>query len=284
MEARVDRRVWALAIVITLAAEARGGEKQFGYVYEPGTLPPGKVELEQWITAREGKAGGHYSRLDLRTELEVGVIESLQTSLYLNLQAIRAQDARSGPRGSDLIEHDGKTSFSTFDFDSFSNEWIYKLADPVAEPVGIALYFEWGTDGKKLALEEKLIVASVWDGFTFAANYSVEQEWHSARDPDEDEPARELELTGSLGVAYHFDKTPFTIGVEFRNVLLLEGMTDMTHSVFQLGPTVHFATGRWWATLSVMPQIGSVTPTYHHWFDYDEYEVCEARLVLGVDL
>src|SRR5947209_2602375 len=82
---------WFLALLVVLGGsrEANAGEKQFGYVYEPRTLAPGQIELEQWVTPRLGKAGGVFSEIDLRTELEVGVVDDLQASLYLNTVATR---------------------------------------------------------------------------------------------------------------------------------------------------------------------------------------------------
>src|SRR4051812_41464649 len=98
---RLARTAFAIASALALLASARdprAGEKQFGYVYEPATLGPGAVELEQWVTPRFGKAGGVFSEFDLRTELEVGIVDNLQTSLYLNLETVRAADARASHR------------------------------------------------------------------------------------------------------------------------------------------------------------------------------------------
>ncbi|MBI3723391.1 hypothetical protein HY251_05480 [bacterium] len=270
------------ASLVLAAAPAVAGEKKFTYVYEPQALAPGSVELEQWITPKLGKASGSYSQFDLRTEIEVGLLEDLQTSVYLNFRNTHAADVRVGERGStngDFITQDGKERFDQFEFEGFSNEWLYKLSDPVADVVGVALYFEWTTNGKELELEEKLILAKTWGGLTLAANLIAEQEW---RQTPTDEAPREARFGATVGASYRIPKTPFSLGLEFRTEHVLELFGDYKHSVFSLGPVAHVAFERWWATLTLLPQIASQTPSYK-WFDYDGFEVFEARLIVGVE-
>jgi hypothetical protein len=278
----VTRRILiAVFAFVALATNVSAGEKQFGYVYEPQTLAPGNVELELWTTPRLGKAGGVFSEFDLRSELEVGLVDNLQTSLYLNLKSTRAADARISrrSRGEFVTNSHGERTFSEFEFDTISNEWLYKLLDPVADPVGLAFYVEWETNGAEFEIEEKILVAKTWGGLTLAANLIFEQDW---RTHASDEPNRALKFSFTAGVAYKIAKTPLGVGLEFRNENQLDYYRDYTHSVFSIGPNLHFATQRWWATLTVFPQIASATPTYKS-YDYDAYEVLEVRLIVGVE-
>jgi len=277
---RAARAVLVLTVLVAASAPALAGEKQFGYVYEPESLPPGAVELEQWVTPRLGKAAGVFSELDLRTEIEVGVIENLQTSLYLNLASTRAADARSGRRSQGFITNDkGEQRFSDFEFDGISNEWIYKFSDPVADPIGFAAYVELETNGTEFEIEEKLLFAKTWGGLTVALNFIFEQDWRSRASR---EPNRALHFDASFGVAYKVPGTPIGFGLEVRDENQLDFYTKYNHAVFSIGPNFHIYTQRWWATLTVMPQITSPTPTYKS-YDYDAYEVVAVRLIVGVE-
>jgi hypothetical protein len=272
--------VGVLLLVLGPWRDTRAGEKQFGYVYEPLTLPPGQVELEQWVTPRLGKAGGVFSEIDLSTEIEVGVVDNLQTSLYLNTIATRAVDARASHRSRGFVTDDaGNQKFSSFEFDNVANEWLFKVFDPVADPIGLALYVEPETNGQEFEIEEKIIVGKTWGGLSLDANLIFEQDW---RDGSTGEPNRELHFNLTAGVAYRFPKTPFGIGLEFRDENTLAYYTKYTHSVISLGPNLHFVRDHFWATLTVLPQLVSPTPTYKS-FDYDRYEVVEVRLIVGIE-
>ncbi len=265
--------------MLGLPSTAEAGEKLFGYSYEPLTMPEGAIELEEWVTPRLGKAGGVFSEFDLRSEIEVGVIDDLQTSLYLNLSSTRAANARSGRRSQGFITNDaGDQQFSEFSFDSISNEWIYKFLDPVADPIGLAAYVELETNGSEFEIEEKLLLGKVWGQVSLAVNLIFEQDFRA----HENEPNRAIHFNVTTGLEYRVAKTPLAFGIEFRDENQLDYYTKYTHSVVSLGPNLHWATPHWWATLTVFPQIASPTRTYKS-FDYDAYEVIEVRLIIGIE-
>lgn len=269
----------AVAAVAALASPAHAGERQFTYVYEPLTLGPGQIELEQSIQPRLGKAGGVFSEIDLHSEIEFGIVDDLQASLYLNTVSTHAADARSGRHGRGFITDDsGKSKFSSFELDTVSNEWLWKILDPVADPIGLALYVEPETNGQEFELEEKIILGKVWGDLTVAANLAFEQDWRASTG----EPNRALHFNFSAGVAYRIPGLPVSVGLEFRQENRLDYYTEYTHAVFSLGPNVHFARGNFWATLTVLPQLVSPTRTYKS-FDYDAYEVCEVRIIVGME-
>ena len=56
----------------------------FGYVSTTDLLPGGKAQVEQWVTLREGQAGGRYRGWEGRTEAEHGLADNLQLTGYLN--------------------------------------------------------------------------------------------------------------------------------------------------------------------------------------------------------
>src|SRR5262245_34530149 len=66
---------------------AYGNERHFTYTYESAVLPAQAKEIEVWTTPRLGR-DDYYARFDQRLEFEVGLTDRLQTSLYLNWNAI----------------------------------------------------------------------------------------------------------------------------------------------------------------------------------------------------
>ena len=102
-------------------------DRLFTYTYQSGVLNKGQREIEVWNTLRTGKQD-YYTRLDNRTEFEIGLGKNLQTAFYLNLTST-----------SKTLTESGIKSIATENEISFSNEWKYKILDPVANPVGLAL-------------------------------------------------------------------------------------------------------------------------------------------------
>ncbi len=59
-------------------------DRLFTYTYQSTVLNKGQKELEIWNTLRTGRSD-FYSRLDNRSEFEVGLGKNFQTAFYLNL-------------------------------------------------------------------------------------------------------------------------------------------------------------------------------------------------------
>ncbi|MBI3880665.1 MAG: hypothetical protein HY301_11465 [Verrucomicrobia bacterium] len=97
------RRILALGALLALAATnpTLATERAFTFTYEPETMPEGATEVEQWVSLAAGRrdlVGGvndqkNYHRWEFRTELEYGVSDIYQVSLYLNAQHESFRDA-----------------------------------------------------------------------------------------------------------------------------------------------------------------------------------------------
>jgi hypothetical protein len=149
-----------LAIVLISNAQ----DRLFTYTYQSAVLNKGQREIEVWNTFRTGKAD-YFSALDNRTEFEIGLGKNLQTAFYLNLSTLTSTATALGIK-----------SLDTKNEISFSNEWKYKLLDPVADPIGLALYGEYGIGSKEYELEAKVIVDKKIGAFTLATNAIYELE------------------------------------------------------------------------------------------------------------
>ena len=270
------RRFFVLALLVVcvgaFADNARASQRRFTYTYESAVLTRGQVELEPWTTFRIGKED-YYSRIDQRVEFEVGLSNRLQTSFYLNMTAVTAQ-------------HDSSLG-TEFEWGGFSNEWKLKLKDPVADPFGLALYFEWGASTSEVEVEAKIIADKRAGNWLYAFNASVEPEFEFELEHG-DEVETENETTFEFNLASAYFLSPNTsLGVEVRNHNLYFSEGGFQHSALFAGPVASYASETWWATLTVLPQIAKLKGTEADEGNdlvLDELEKLEVRLICGMDL
>jgi hypothetical protein len=255
-------------------ASARADERFFTYSQDADVIPQGRWEFEQWLTLRKGYPEGDQDydqyRWDFREEIEHGLTEQLSGSLYLNFR----QD-------SIVAQQPGLQSSSEFSFQGVSGELKYQLLNPNTKPVGVALYVEPTYNGNEVEMEWKFILSkNLGDQWVLAANAIFEQEWKTEHGQLEMESV--LEFT--LGAAYRF--TPhWSVGLEGRYRSVYAGATLDEHlgAGWFLGPNIHYGTSRWWATLTVLPQIAGNPSTGSPGLNTTESAVLETRLIFGIN-
>jgi hypothetical protein len=251
------------AVLAAPAARARADERVFTYSYEPKVLPKDALEFEQWATLRAGKEDGVFSRWDLRTEFEYGLLDQLTTALYLNFESLH-------------IDRD-EEQVDEFEFKGLSSEWKWKFLDPTADPIGVLGYFEATTNFEDVELEEKLVLGKNFDRVVLAFNAICEQEWEF----ENEETETELAVEFTAGVAFRFTDR-FAVGVEAREVNVFPDMENLEHAAVFLGPTLHYNTNRWWATLTFLPQVAGLRGDTQDGLNLDEFERMEVRLIFGI--
>jgi len=264
--------------------QANADENLFGYSYTADVLPKGKWEVEQWITSRIGKESGAFAGNDFRTEIEHGFTDRLQGSLYLNYNYFYVKNAvaTSGP-----LEDRNR-----FGVSGVSSEWKYQLLSPYKDSFGFTLYLEpgygtiEGSDGSRhqeIELEGKLILEKHWfeDAVVGTFNYTLEPEWEKA-DGDSGFSVH-LKMEWSTGLAYRIAPRWYA-GLEGRVQTEFED-GDLNKSQFVAafaGPALHYGTDRWWATLTVLPQVwGWPDSQGTGGLTLDDHERLEVRLKLG---
>jgi hypothetical protein len=231
----------AIASLTVLPFTATANERHFTYTYETAVLPPGARELEVSSTARLGREG-RYTAFDERMEFEVGLTERLQTSLYLNFNSV--------------TERVGGELQSSTNFDGISNEWKYKLMDPVADSFGLALYGELSLRPDEIELETKLILDKRIGSVLLAGNLVLENGIEF--EAEEAEPELFVELVG--GATYFF--TPhFSAGLEVRNTNLFPEYEEWAFSALHAGPVVSYTADNWWVSFTVLPQLPALKRT-----------------------
>jgi hypothetical protein len=245
-------------------------DRLFTYTYQSTVLNRGQKELEIWNTIRTGR-NDFYLRFDNRTEFEIGLGKNIQTAFYLNLTT-----------QTNTLNDSAVKSLETENEISFSNEWKWKISDPVANPLGLALYAEYGIGSKEFEFEGKLILDKKMDNFTIAANGIYEAELAPALINNEMEWEKETKMDFNLALAYSFSpKFHLTIENAYQNVFT-EG--NLKHSAIYSGIGVSCVQDKFWINFTVLPQIKSFKGETNSSLNLNEFEKVQFRLLFSYEL
>jgi hypothetical protein len=284
---------------------ARADEPLFGYIYTTDLLPQGRWEVEQWATARLQKSRGDYTQIFFREELEYGVTDNFQLAGYFDWFYVAAErnnvdGTTGGPHVPENV--DPNRGYKNAKFHDIAVEGIWRLLSPYKDGVGLALYLEPAIGQQEYELEYRVIVQKNFfdDRLVWATNLQVEHEWerqpgNPLADPADPEFRRRWERETAVelttGLSYRFASNWFA-GIEFRNHNEFDGIgfSKPGHSAFFLGPNLHFATERFWATLTVLPQLPLAQAYSQDQKDVkvgarifgDEHEKVEIRFKAGI--
>ena len=270
-------------------APARASEATFGYLYTTDTEPKGKVEVEQWITDREGQAHGYYHGLYGRTELEYGLTDNFQIAAYANYAHISAHNNSVDhlTEGLDIApDHDPLKRQSSWHSDGASLELTWRVASPYTHPIGVAFLLEPTLGPRENELEFRTVLQhnALDDRLIFVANAWIEMDKEQGTNlgaiADESAPpsfhkTKATYLEGDLGVSYRF-RPRLSAGLEFRNHNEFTGWTvfhEQNHTAFFFGPNLHYGGEKWSATLAVLRQLGA-----HGYSDDQKEQIYHGRL------
>ncbi|MEI9949539.1 MAG: hypothetical protein WDO74_11270 [Pseudomonadota bacterium] len=258
----------ALLVSVTVSTSAAATERHFGFGYESAVLRPGLAELQPWTTERAGRAD-YYNRLEARLGFQLGVLQNLQAALFWNASSTTADIHVPGAAANSRL--------STTDFQSLSMQLKYKLFDPTTDAVGSALLLEGQAGPLLVGYEGRAIIDKQLGSLLLAFNLvggGVEQL---------ELKSRFVASFGATAGAGYFVTPNFVTSLEVRNENSYSGQLD--YSVLYLGPTVSYASTRFWLTLAVQPQIVAFKgATPGHPLDLNQNEYVQARLLLGFPL
>ena len=277
------------AIAFAGSVPACASAPDFGYVYTAETEEAGETELSLWATDRRGKSSGDYAAQDYRIEVERGISDRLQASIYANFSGhrVRGLAPEFEPQNRGLA------------FRGLSAEFIYAVREPRNGRVGFALYAEpgWariqkisGETGTEYELELKAIVQKNFahDRLVWATNLTVEPEWERedrevGGNPDDRDWEKELNLEVASGLSYRV--TPkLWLGVEGRYHSVYPDWTHGLHRenyAVYAGPTVHYAAGEWSVTATWLPQLFGSPSRPGSSLELHDHEKRELRLKIS---
>lgn len=262
-------QVFAILSLIITGTALNAQDRIFTYTYQSGVLDSRQREIEIWNTFRTGKKE-FSNRLDTRAEFETGLGSNVQTSFYINYTSISSQKETNGVR---FLESESEFSFS--------NEWKYKISDPVANPIGFALYGEYAIGTSEHEIETKFILDKKLKNLTLAFNLTGEIEYEKEIEDNipEWKVTKKSDATFSAGyeLSPHFH---LTFESECRN-----RFTDkLKSSVLFAGPGFSYFTDKFWANFTVMPQIKAFKGATQNGLDLENYDKFELRLIFSYAL
>lgn len=250
---------------------ASATERLFTYTYEPETMPKGGMEYEQWVTLRSGRndtvGQQNFNLWEFRHELEYGVTDNYTLSLYFNesFMAYRQPATRK--------------NFSDLRFDGVSLENKYLILNPATHAVGLSLYLEPRFAGDEAEIEQKIILGQRHGDWKWALNLTHATEW------TDDLHEVEGEVEGSLGIAYQVSPH-LSVGIEARDHNELPGYDRWENTAVYVGPVVSYHTEKWWAALTVMPQVYGANfgenPDNNPRLELEGHERWNIRLIFGI--
>jgi len=254
---------------------ARADERRFTYTYEPEILPQGAMEFEQWVTLRTQRTSGgevkqgNYNLWELREELEYGVTDNYSVSLYLNASSESFRDYSQTP----------PADTSKFKFDGVSIENRYMVLNPANHRVGLTLYLEPRFSGDEAELEEKILLGQRFGDWKWALNLTHATEW------SDNLHTTEGEVEVSFGLARDLGKN-WSLGLEVRDHNELPDYRIWENTALFLGPVVSYRQEKWWAALTIMPQIFGANfhgdPDGNGNLELEGHERVNIRLLFGI--
>lgn len=264
-----------LSLILLLLSDTGMAQhhRHFTWTYETTTLGQGEVDVEPWITYSTGRTH-FYNRYETRLEVESGITDRLQTAVYLN----REHEATGiTNKSGELVGLKRSSGYS------FSNEWLWNVLNPSANPIGLGLYFEYGLSPSKVEIEPKILLEKRWKKHILAYNVvgEYEFEYEFEYNDEKGEIERNQEYIWENDLAYMYMINPkLGFGAEVRNHNeFVDG--EWEHSALFGGPTLFYSNGKFFAMLNALPQITDLKGggrTLH------EHEKLQTRIILGVEL
>ena len=217
-------------LVMALCASASfAGVRRFTFLYEANVSAPGSFEFENWIT---WKTGSDFDRIQFRHEVEYGVSDKFQASIYFADWSYESDKQRSETR-----------------YSNAALELIYNLTNPVVDPVGLSLYGEFKGGDEVIELESKLIAQKNFGPLILAYNATLEATWEGPDLAD-----REGELSQALGASYEMSPR-FSCGIELLHEFVFPEWRGADHaSNFFVGPNISYRRSSWFVTVTALAQ------------------------------
>jgi hypothetical protein len=226
------RALSILLMSILPALSVFGGVRHFTYLYEAQTSAPGSIEMENSITWSRGSNPDRSDQVDFRHELEFGVTDRFQASVYVADWFYQNDSEHSG-----------------FSYSDSAIELIYNLTSPVLDPVGLSIYGEIRAGDRLVELESKLIAQKNLGPLILAYNATLEAVWEG-RDLAE----RAGEFSQALGASYEISPR-LSVGVELLHEFVFPEWRDeeQIRNLF-VGPNVSYRRANWFVTITALTQ------------------------------
>lgn len=299
----------ALCLATTFPAAA--DENLLGYVSGAETLPQGASEAYLFITRRWDKGQGDYTANDVSVEYEYGLTHRLTASLELKGQSIDTQGLVIDGYLPGANQYGLKPS-------GIEGKLKYNFLSAAKDPVGLSGTFalvqlwrdphsgldkdttkaEFGLQLQKLALDDQLtLVANTGFEATYAKRAPLDAATQASADAAmvalngpgstfewPTEPEMEIEFKLGAGASYRFAPN-WSAGMEALYETEFETEVGQERWSVFAGPSIHYGSKNWWATLTWFEQLAGGKEQYINQADDNlhliEKTKHELRLKLG---
>lgn len=277
----IMQKLFSILLIITaITTTSFAQDRLFAYTYQTNVLNKGDFDLEFHNTLATGKVGAYSpyvfgQSLKQRLELEFGLGHKVQTAFYLNSELSHSADTSSTEINQELKV-------------SFSNEWKWKLSDPVANKIGFGLYGELEFGGSNVEFEGKILLDKQLPKDLFAFNivgkYEIEKVVSRTDNITKAEWTHNSPIELYFGYLHHFSKE-ISFGLEAKNNNDITKEDGWMNSVVFAGPAFHATIGKCFVNLSVLPQLANFhkTDAAPGNMDYNDFEKLEVRVLVGYD-
>ncbi len=231
--------VLLLVAVLFQTTVVRADRRGYVWTYEYMTVPKGQSELEFYVTTKvpDLTKYGDKNTWEPQIEYEFGITDRLDFSIYQRFK-------QTNTNTDDKFEYTG-TKLRT----------RYRIGEKGMYPLDTLLYLEYirpdGSNAPEI-LEGKLILAKDFGKFNIAYNQIIKVGINNGGKTENEYAA---------GINYEFNP---------RWKLGIESTGNLTEDKFYLGPTVSWASSKFWVGLGVLGGLNNASDDFR------------ARLIVGI--
>ncbi len=265
----MKRIIFISVVIMASVSFAKAQDRIFTYTYQSNVLSPQEREIEVWNTFGTGRQD-FYRGYENKIEFETGIAKNLQAAFYFKVKATTGYN----------MSNDSSMSSSTSI--AFSNEWKYKLSDPVANAIGSALYTELELSQDGVETENKIILDKKLGRNTFALNLVGTYEVVKTTAGKLLKNEKEFKAEFDFGYAYYLGKG-FNLGLEAQSLSKHE-YGEWKYSALYAGPVLSYSRDKFWINLTVMPQITAFKGATYKNLVLDDQQKLNTRLVFSFAL
>ena len=153
------------------------------------------------------------------------------------------------------------------------------VLNPADHAIGLTLYLEPTFSGDEAEIEQKILLGQRHGNWKWALNLSHATEW------EDNLHEVEGEFEASFGIARQLGKN-WALGIEARNKAAMPSYSQVEYNVVHAGPVLSYRQEKWWAALTVMPQIWGKNfdgnPDNNRHLDLAHNERVNIRLLVGL--
>lgn len=249
-----------------IATNATAGEDLFGYVKGAEALPKDAIELYQKVTLRDDKGQGTYRGIDYETELEYGYTDRFSVSGSFKFMSLKT----NGLIVDGYLPEEKDIGFTTSGAEvGMSYMFLSPAKDDLGLSMSMNLDYDWvdkhsgedkdtlsldlGLQTQKYMMEGELIwVGNLGTEATYADRAPIDNlpedfDWPT-------DPEMEIELKFGTGLSYRFAPNWF-ISAEVLYETEFETEVGQERWSWFAGPSLHYGSQSWWATLTWLPQL-----------------------------